>query len=110
MARGASGEAAHQTGALCRSVGYLYHGEHRTLAAEVGPFFALSFAELGLSTTAVSAAARWATASRFGTTDRTLAAETANLPVMAPFPDGRPASCDTGGRHGRGATANGTPF
>jgi putative flippase GtrA len=52
---------------------------HRSLAAEVGPFFALSFAELGLSTVAVSAAARWATADRFGTTAHTLAAETANI-------------------------------
>jgi putative flippase GtrA len=52
---------------------------HRSLATEVAPFVALSFAELALSTMAVSAAARWATAARFGTTGHTLAAETANI-------------------------------
>jgi putative flippase GtrA len=52
---------------------------HRSFGAEVGPFLALSFVELGLSTMAVSAAARWATAARFGTTAHTLAAEAANV-------------------------------
>lgn len=51
----------------------------RSIGTEVGPFVALSFTELGLSTVAVSAAARWATAARVGTTAHTLAAETANI-------------------------------
>jgi putative flippase GtrA len=51
----------------------------RSVATEIGPFVALSFAELGLSTMAVSAAARWTSAARFGTTAHTLAAETANI-------------------------------
>ena len=51
----------------------------RSVLAEVGPFCALSFTGLGLSTLAVSLAARWATASGFGSTSRTLAAEAANI-------------------------------
>jgi putative flippase GtrA len=51
----------------------------RSLFAEVGPFCAMSFAGLALSTFAVSAAARWATGDGFGTTGRTVVAEAANI-------------------------------
>ena len=52
---------------------------HRRLLAEVGPFCALSFTGLGLSTLAVSLAASWAARSHLGTTGRTLASELANV-------------------------------
>ncbi len=52
---------------------------HRSLVAEMGPFIGLSFAGLGLSTLAVSMAARWATTAGLGTTTRTLAVEAANV-------------------------------
>jgi putative flippase GtrA len=51
----------------------------RSLLAEVGPFCALSFAGLGLSTAAVSAAAGWATTAGWDTTARTVAAEVASM-------------------------------
>jgi len=51
----------------------------RSLLAEVGPFCALSFTGLGISTLAVSAAASWATRAGLGTTARTLSAEAANI-------------------------------
>jgi putative flippase GtrA len=54
------------------------HGT-RSLLAEVGPFWALSFAGLGLSTLAVSVAAGWAEGAHLGGTARTVAAEAANL-------------------------------
>jgi putative flippase GtrA len=54
-------------------------GGRRSLLAEVAPFGAMSFAGLGLSTVAVSAAAGWATAAGLGTTARTVAAEAANV-------------------------------
>jgi putative flippase GtrA len=56
-------------------------GKHgpRSLWTEVGPFAALSFGGLALSTFAVSAAAGWATRSGFGTGARTLVAEGANV-------------------------------
>jgi putative flippase GtrA len=54
-------------------------GGRRSVLAEVVPFCALSFAGLGLSTAAVSAAAGWAASAGLGTTARTLAAETANV-------------------------------
>jgi putative flippase GtrA len=51
----------------------------RSVLAEVGPFCALSFAGLGLSTLAVSFAAGWAVRAGLGITARTLAAEAANV-------------------------------
>jgi putative flippase GtrA len=51
----------------------------RSWLGEIGPFCALSLAELGLSTVAVSAAARWAAAAGLGSTGRTLAAEVASV-------------------------------
>jgi putative flippase GtrA len=51
----------------------------RSLLAEIGPFCALSFAGLGISTLAVSVAAGWASSSGLGVTARTLAAEAANI-------------------------------
>jgi putative flippase GtrA len=52
---------------------------HRAFGAEIGPFCALSFSGLALSTIAVSAAAGWATAAGLGTGARTLVAEGANV-------------------------------
>jgi putative flippase GtrA len=54
-------------------------GGQRSLFAEVGPFCAMSFAGLALSTLAVSVAARWANGDGFGTTGRTVVAEGANI-------------------------------
>ena len=54
-------------------------GGRRSLLAEIGPFCALSFAGLGLSTGAVSLAAAWAGQAGFGAAGRTVAAETANM-------------------------------
>ncbi len=51
----------------------------RSVAAEVGPFAALSFAGLGLSTLAVTVAGRWADHSGLDGVTRTLAVESANL-------------------------------
>jgi putative flippase GtrA len=51
----------------------------RSLAWEVGPFCALSFAGLGLSTLAVAATAHWATGAGLATGPRTLAVTSANL-------------------------------
>jgi putative flippase GtrA len=51
----------------------------RSLAAEIGPFCALSFAGLALSTIAVSEASRWATGDGLGVGARTLVAELANV-------------------------------
>jgi putative flippase GtrA len=51
----------------------------RSLLAEVGPFCALSFAGLALSTVAVSLVASWATSNGWSNTSRTLAAEGANI-------------------------------
>jgi putative flippase GtrA len=51
----------------------------RSLAAEIGPFCALSFSGLALSTVAVSAASRWATGAGLGVGARTLVAEAANV-------------------------------
>jgi putative flippase GtrA len=51
----------------------------RSLWAEVGPFCALSFSGLALSTVAVSSASHWAAAAGFGTGARTVVAELANL-------------------------------
>jgi putative flippase GtrA len=51
----------------------------RSLLAEVGPFCAMSFVGLALSTLAVSVAAHWATGDGFGTTGRTVIAEAANI-------------------------------
>jgi putative flippase GtrA len=47
--------------------------------AEIGPFCALSFAGLGLSTVAVSAAAGWAATAGLGATARAVAAEAASF-------------------------------
>ncbi|MEN3316598.1 MAG: hypothetical protein V7605_2832 [Acidimicrobiaceae bacterium] len=51
----------------------------RSLAAEVGPFWVMSFAGLALSTAAVTVAARWAGAAGLDNTMRTLAVEIANV-------------------------------
>jgi putative flippase GtrA len=51
----------------------------RSLLAEVGPFCALSFTGLALSTLAVSAAAGWAAHAGLGAAARTVAAEGANV-------------------------------
>src|ERR1700730_18353569 len=51
----------------------------RSLLAEIGPFCALSFAGLGISTLAVSVAAGWASSAGLGATARTRAAEAANI-------------------------------
>jgi len=51
----------------------------RSLWAEVGPFWTLSFLGLGLSTLAVSYASRWAGGAGLGVSGRTLAAEAANV-------------------------------
>ena len=51
----------------------------RSLWAEVGPFCAMSFAGLALSTVAVSVVARWATGAHFDAGMRTLLVEMANV-------------------------------
>jgi putative flippase GtrA len=51
----------------------------RSLLAEVGPFCALTFAGLALSTLAVSEVARWAASDGWTNTARTMAAEAANI-------------------------------
>ena len=51
----------------------------RSLLAEVGPFWAMSFAGLALSTLAVSLAAAFATSSGLSTGMRTLAIEAASI-------------------------------
>jgi putative flippase GtrA len=50
----------------------------RSVRAEIGPFCVLSFSGLALSTLAVSASSRWATASGLSIGGRTLVAEAAN--------------------------------
>jgi putative flippase GtrA len=51
----------------------------RSLWAVIGPFCALSFTGLALSTLAVSAAAGWATPTGMGTAARTMVADGANV-------------------------------
>jgi putative flippase GtrA len=51
----------------------------RSLRAEIGPFCVLSFSGLALSTLAVSAASRWASAAGLSVGGRTLVAEVANV-------------------------------
>jgi putative flippase GtrA len=51
----------------------------RSVRAEIGPFCALSFSGLALSTLTVSVASRWATASGLSVGGRTLVAEAANV-------------------------------
>ena len=51
----------------------------RSLVAEIGPFCAMSFAGLALSTVAVAAAASWAAGAGVASSVRTLAVEGANL-------------------------------
>jgi putative flippase GtrA len=51
----------------------------RSVWAEIGPFCALSFLGLALSTLAVSAASRWAAGSGHGIGARTVVAEGANV-------------------------------
>jgi putative flippase GtrA len=51
----------------------------RSVAAEIGPFCALAFAGLALSTLAVSVADHLVAGAGFGTTGRTLAAAAANV-------------------------------
>jgi putative flippase GtrA len=51
----------------------------RSLGAEIVPFCVLSFAGLGLSTAAVSAAAGWAATAGLGSTARTVGAEAASV-------------------------------
>jgi putative flippase GtrA len=55
----------------------------RSIATEIGPFCALSFAGLALSTIAVSGASRWATGDGLGVGARTLVAELANVATFA---------------------------
>jgi putative flippase GtrA len=55
----------------------------RSVLREMGPFSALSFAGLALSTLAVSLAAGWATRARLGTMGRTVASEAANVATFA---------------------------
>lgn len=55
----------------------------RRVLREMGPFSALSFAGLALSTLAVSLAAGWATRAHLGTTGRTVASEAANVATFA---------------------------
>ena len=52
---------------------------HRSVVAEVGPFCALSFTGLALSTLAVSAAAGWAASAGLGTAARAVVADAANV-------------------------------
>jgi putative flippase GtrA len=52
---------------------------HRSVVAEVGPFCALSFTGLALSTLAVSAAAGWAASAGVGTAARAVVADAANV-------------------------------
>ncbi len=52
---------------------------HRSVLAEVGPFCALSFAGLALSTLAVHTAAGWASSAGLGAAARALAADAANV-------------------------------
>jgi putative flippase GtrA len=52
---------------------------HRSLGAEVGPFWVLSFAGLAISTVAVSAAGRWVDRAAIGGVARTLTLQGANL-------------------------------
>ena len=52
---------------------------HRSLLGEVGPFCALAFAGLALSTAAVGMAARWASAAGLGTAARTVVVEAAHM-------------------------------
>jgi putative flippase GtrA len=52
---------------------------HRSVLAEVGPFCALSFAGLALSTLAVHTAAGWASSAGWGAAARALAADAANV-------------------------------
>ena len=52
---------------------------HRSVSGEVGPFCALSFGGLLLSTIAVHFAAGWAIRTGLGTSGRTIAAELANV-------------------------------
>ncbi len=55
----------------------------RRVMTEMGPFAALSFTGLALSTLAVSLAARWATQAHLGATGRTVASEAANVAIFA---------------------------
>ncbi len=57
--------------------------DRRRLLTQMGPFAALSFTGLALSTLAVSLAARWATDAQLGTTGRTVASEAANVATFA---------------------------
>jgi len=52
---------------------------HRSVLAEVGPFCALSFTGLGLSTLAVHTAAGWASSAGMGAPARAVAADLANV-------------------------------
>jgi len=52
---------------------------HRSVLAEVGPFCALSFTGLALSTMAVHSAATWASSAGLGRAARALAADAANV-------------------------------
>jgi putative flippase GtrA len=54
----------------------------RSLTREVGPFWAMSFLGLGLSTVAVTVVANWAARVGAGPTTRTLLAEGANVAVF----------------------------
>ena len=51
----------------------------RSLWTEIGPFCALSFSGLALSTLAVSVAAGWATSAGLGTAARAMVADAANV-------------------------------